>query len=258
MKLFIFILSTSLLAGFTLEKRISVDADQIHTDQLNNVYLVKEKKVRKISLDGTFDYEFNSRRYGDITSIDVTRPLKPMLFYRDLSQLIVLDNTMSMQGGPIDLFERNLGQVTAAAVSVNDHFWLYNLENFELLRVTSSFKTVNKSGNLTQVMGAGVMPNFMVEVDNWLYVNDPSLGILVFDIYGTYSKKIPLKGLSFFQVIGGKIYFQKDRKLFAYDTKSHTSEPIELPVEDFDDIRVSSNKLFVLKDNWLEVYKSMK
>jgi hypothetical protein len=161
-----------------------------------------------------------------------------------------------MQGSPIDLFARELGQVNAACVSVNDHFWLYNLNNFEILRTDRSFKTVVKSGNLTQVVGKNVMPNFMVEVDNWLYVNDPEKGIFIFDIYGTYARTIPVKGLDFFQVISSKIYYVKNGQLLVYDTKSFSEEVIELPVKEFTDLRVNSSRLYVLNDKMLEVYKS--
>jgi hypothetical protein len=256
MKYLAFFLVTALLSGFTLEKKYAVEADTFFTDQLDNVYLLKGQNLRKVSSGGTIDYEFNVMRYGNITTIDVTRPLKPMLFYKDLSQIIILDNTLSMQGSPIDLFARELGQVNAACVSVNDHFWLYNLNNFEILRTDRSFKTVVKSGNLTQVVGKNVMPNFMVEVDNWLYVNDPEKGIFIFDIYGTYARTIPVKGLDFFQVISSKIYYVKNGQLLVYDTKSFSEEVIELPVKEFTDLRVNSSRLYVLNDKMLEVYKS--
>lgn len=256
MKYFILLAAIFSISGFTLEKKLTVQADTFYTDQLDNIYLVKGQNIHKISSAGTIDYEFNSKRYGDITTIDVTRPLKPMLFYSDLSQIIILDNTLSVQGSPIDLFSKDVGQITAACVSVDDHFWLYNLNNFELLRTDPAFNTIVKSGNLTQVVGQNVMPNFMVEVDNWLYVNDPEKGIFIFDIYGTYSRTIPVKGLDFFQVISGKIYFVKGENLRVYDTRSFSEESIALPVKEFDDLRVNSRRLYVLNDKTLEVYKS--
>ena len=250
------ILLVALITGLTFERELKVEADTFYTDQLDNIYLVKGQNIHKISSGGTINYEFNSKRYGDITTIDVTRPLKPMLFYSDLSQIIILDNTLSVQGAPIDLFSKDVGQITAACVSVDDHFWLFNLNNFELLRTDRSFKTVVKSGNLTQVVGKNVMPNFMVEVDNWLYVNDPQKGIFIFDIYGTYARTIPVKGLNFFQVISGKIYYVNNGELHVYDTKSFTEEKIDLPVKEFDDLRVNSRRLYVLEDKLLQVYKS--
>jgi hypothetical protein len=103
-------------------------------------------------------------------------------------------------------------------------------------------------------VGKNVMPNFMV--DNWLYVNDPEKGIFIFDIYGTYARTIPVKGLDFFQVISSKIYYVKNGQLLVYDTKSFSEEVIELPVKEFTDLRVNSSRLYVLNDKMLEVYKS--
>ncbi|MFZ6052940.1 hypothetical protein [Halocola ammonii] len=256
MKYLFLLVAIFLVAGFTFERELKVEADTFYTDQLDNIYLVKGQNIHKLSSGGTINYEFNAKRYGNITTIDVTRPLKPMLFYSDLSQIIILDNTLSVQGAPIDLFSKDVGQITAACVSVDDHFWLFNLNNFELLRTDRSFKTVVKSGNLTQVVGENVMPNFMVEVDNWLYVNDPQKGIFIFDIYGTYARTIPVKGLDFFQVISGKIYYVNNSELHVYDTKSFSEEKIDLPVKEFDDLRVNSRRLYVLDGKLLKVYKS--
>jgi hypothetical protein len=59
---------------------------------------LQDNTVRKILPDGTESYLFSTKRYGKLSYIDATSPLKILLFYRDAATVLHLDNTLSETG----------------------------------------------------------------------------------------------------------------------------------------------------------------
>jgi hypothetical protein len=57
-----------------------------------------------------------------------------------------------------------------------------------------------------------------VEYNNKVYLNDPINGVLVFDVYGTYLKTIPIYHLNTFQVKENyMLYVNKEGNIETYD-----------------------------------------
>lgn len=53
---------------------------------------------------------------------------------------------------------------------------------FALVRLDSKLAVAQTTSNLNQLLGIEINPNFMCEYNNSVYLNNPSTGILVFDI----------------------------------------------------------------------------
>jgi hypothetical protein len=216
---------------WTEKYRIETSSDYIAFDNLLNLYVVDGSEIAKYNSDGDFQFRFSDKQLGEITTVDVTYPLRPLLLYSDLNYLILLDNTLSNNRDKINLFNLNIGLATQACSSVQNHFWFYDAMNFALIRVNEKFKEVSKSGNLAQVLQIELQPTNMREFSNKLYMNNPETGILVFDIYGTYIKTIPIKGLDNFQVFENKIVYLEDNHLVMYHTLRYEEKREKLPVE---------------------------
>jgi hypothetical protein len=67
----------------------------------------------------------------------------------------------------------------------------------------------------------------MLEFNNYLYLNDPNIGIILFDIFGAYFKTLPIKSINKFNVVGNKIYYKKENKFYSYELKNYETEEIE-------------------------------
>src|SRR5690554_530105 len=120
--------------------------DFIWTDNLQNLYIVDDAGIEMFSPAGEFLYKNSQLDLGEITAVDFNFSLKPMLFYQNQNTIVILDNTLSMQGNPVRLSEYDLNWVTAAAKSVDNHFWFFDLQNFELVRTDHAFNRVRSSG----------------------------------------------------------------------------------------------------------------
>ncbi|HKK39972.1 MAG TPA: hypothetical protein VJ949_11185, partial [Cryomorphaceae bacterium] len=172
--------------------------DFIEYDNLLNVYGVRNTEIFKYKSDGSFAFRFSDEQMGEVGSLDVTYPLRPMVMYPDLNYIVLLDNTLSDNRGRINLLDKNISMGTLGCSSVQNHFWFYDAMNFSLLRMNENFAQIATTGNLSQVLRLDLNPNYMVEFTNRIYLNNPESGILVFDIFGTYIKTIPIKGLERF------------------------------------------------------------
>ena len=101
-----------------------------------------------------------------------------------------------------------------------------------------------------------MQPNFILERENWLYVNDPNLGILVFDIYAQYQKTIDIKNLTYFQIIDNQLIYKEKEQLKSFHLKSLSTQSIDIPkgVTLGNQIAIQKNKLFVRKKDRVEVF----
>lgn len=231
--------------------------DIIWTDNMQNLYIIDESAIEMYSASKEVRYKNSQMNLGKITSVDFNFSLKPMLFFGDQNTIVILDNTLSMQGNPVRLNEYGLDWVTAAAKSVDNHYWFFDMQNFELVRTDNSFKKVRSSGNVSQMLQENVQPNFIVEHDNWVYVNNPETGILVFDIFGTYFKKIPIKGLENFQVTDRSIIYYQRGLIHQYDLLTFETKHTVLPTLNVRNARVVKNLLYISKENQVLVYRKI-
>lgn len=246
---------TSALPQMTEIKNIEVKADFFTTDNLGNCYVVKKDQITKYYPNGDSVATQSFKWLGTITAIDAANSLRLILFYRDLNQFVVLDNTLSMQGEPIKLENAGLQFATLLCQSPNNqNFWIYETEEFRLLRLDRNFIIINNSGNLTQIVDEDLNPDFMQECNNHLYLNNPEKGILVFDMFATYYKTIPLLHLHYFQVIDNDIFYLQEGQLYKYSDLDHISLPIPLNIADIRQFRIEKDKLFLLCGNRLRIF----
>lgn len=224
--------------------RITAGGDFIAMDNLLNIYRVQGAEVYKYDKKGDFKFRFSDNQLGNVGKIDVTFPMRPLVVYPELNYIVLLDNTLSENRGKINLIDHNIPLATLACASIQNHFWFYDAMSFSLIRTNDSYKNVQQTGNLSQILRINLQPNHMEEFANRLYVNNPATGILVFDIFGTYIKTIPVKGLEKFQVFENHIVYYSGNSIFRYHLRTNETVEIPLPITG-DDALVQKNRVAV-------------
>jgi hypothetical protein len=75
-------------------------------------------------------YSYTNTQLGTISSIDITNPLKIVLFYSDFNTIVLLDNRLNELSNNINLSTESFAKnVTFASISSNNNFWLYSLDD---------------------------------------------------------------------------------------------------------------------------------
>ena len=253
--IFFFLFSVKLFAQYSLATEVAVKADYLTSDNLGNAYIIKGNEIFKYLHNGKLFNRFSNLMLGNITSVDATNPLKLLLFYRDFSKIQILDNQLSENRGVIYLQDLGLEQSTLACTSFDNGFWVYDQISFSLIRFNQAFDKTQEARNINQNIGYEPQPNFLHESGDWVYLNNPETGVLVFDIFGTYFKTIPLKGLKDFQIAGDNLLYFNDGKLQSYNLKTLQQAEVEIPADEIQMLRVEKEKLMILTKESLKVYE---
>jgi len=231
------LLTFFLVLAFTTKTRLpdfvkESKANVVVTDNFANVYFVENDKFTKYDSKLTFVKEFSNKNFGAITSADVTNPLRILLYYKEFGRIVFLDNTLSQNGEPLALEKLGYPLAILAASSYDNGLWIYDQPTFELIRFNNNLEVSNRTGNLSQILGIQLQPNFLLEKDNRVFVNNPLTGILVFDVFGTYVKTVPVINLKTFQVMDDEIVYFSEGTLHAWNLKTSEITVYEEPVSD--------------------------
>ncbi len=252
--LFLFAFTSPAQENFILEKNISVRADFFSVDNLGNIYAVLGSQIQKYNPDGEPVFSYSDKIRGSITSIDVSNPMKILLFYKNNLQVVFLDNTLSQQGEPVELDKMGLQQASLVCSSINNGLWVYNQGNFQLVRLDKDLKIIAETGNILQQAGGELNPDKIIEKNNSIFLNDTTRGILVFDIFGTFQKTIPIKGCENIQASEDFLFFESRKKLFSFSLKTREQNELNLPLNGFQQVFTEGKNLFILTKNELKIY----
>ncbi|MEI7594815.1 MAG: hypothetical protein WCK02_03630 [Bacteroidota bacterium] len=224
------------------------------TDRLGNTYTYSESSIFKYSLNSENPITFSKKDLNGISFVDASNPLKTLVFYKDFQTVLFLDNTLSPNGDPIVLSDYNINQPLAVCTSNNNNFWVYNNENAQLICFDNKMQQIFKSGNINQLLNSSIQPNFITEQTNFVYVNDPALGVLIFDTYANYIKTLPIKNLKSFQVIGETIFYYSENTLKTYNSRTLTENTIKIPNAETIFCRIEQQKIYIQKKLGIEIF----
>ena len=249
--------SQDLDSSFIHIKKIPVNAIFFTTDKLKQVYVVNTKnELIKYNADALEVFRFSNNTLGKLDYVDATNPFNILLYYSAFRTLITLDRTLN-KTGEFDLFDLDVEEVKAVALSNDNNIWLYDDVAFQIKKINAQGKILVASDNLSLLLGHTISPNFILEKENKLYVNSPNHGILIFDIFGHYLNTLAIKDLDRFQVEEGHLIYHKDKHLVSFHFQSlhtKTSTVPGIPLET-NAIRVQRKTLYVMRPTKIDIYQ---
>ena len=261
MKLFILLFGFCVVVSgngqikFELIDAFSTTTKDFTTDHLNRIYLIDNNQIFKLNHAGDTLYVYSNKTLGNINFLDVKNTLRPILFFKENARIVVTDNTLSAQQNSYSLEDLDLYQAQLIATSLVDNgIWIYDQELFQLIKVNKEFERIYESGNLEQVLQKdNLNPSQILEHKDMVYMVCPE-GILMFDIYGSYIKTIPLLNVGEIQIEDNIMYYQKEGNYYGYGLIDFEEVKVELPFDTFEKIRLEKDRLIVLSKNKISIY----
>lgn len=252
--LFLFSQKTS-AQEYQLIAKIDTVAKIASVDNFGNLFLVTpQNEVLKFNAKGNFLWNYTNKTFGEISQLDVTDPLRVILYYAAFQQIVVLNNNLS----EISKYSFNQNpeqQVTLISSANNNGFWVYDQINRELKKLSNYFIDDLKSGNIYQRNGFDMKANFMLSDEQYVYINDEQFGIRIFDSYGNFIKTAAINVKKEFEVNGAEIYFFDDQKLMNYNYLTFQMKEVPLPVKSgFTNALLRFNRLVVLNEKGLTLW----
>jgi hypothetical protein len=237
---------------FRPAKTIEGEFVDFTVDNLGNYYLLsKDNQLKKLNNRGDSMGVFNDvRRYGKLYSIDVTNPLKVLLYYKNFSTIVVLDRFLNIVN-TLDLRKQNIFQVKAIAQSYDNNIWLYDEQNNKLKRIGEKGEVIFETVDLRIIFDEVPSPTQIFDHDGFVYLYDPEKGFYVFDIYGSFKTKVSYKGLTDVAVIGKTILGIENKIIIAYTTGTLTERRLPLPagLADYQKAIIQPGRLYLLQNN---------
>lgn len=245
-------------SGFVLDKIIRADIADFTVDNLGNVYILsKDNGLKKLDQNGDSLAVYNDvRHYGKISTIDVTNPLKILVYYKEFSTIVALDRFLNIIN-IIDL--RSLGILEAKAIGLayDNNTWVYDEIDAKLKRIGDDGSLVDQTTDFRQIFDSAPDPSVIVDQGGLVYLYDSAKGVYAFDHYGGLKAHVILKDWLDFTVIDKSILGRDDHLFFKYElgTLDVKEEPIPAFCRDALKIRIMPASLYVLKEKGLEIYK---
>ena len=72
-----------------------VDCDFFTTDNIENTYLIQGNSIIKLWASGNQN-KYSNKVLGEIDFVDTQNPMQLLLYYKGVSQVVLLDNTLSL------------------------------------------------------------------------------------------------------------------------------------------------------------------
>jgi len=162
-------------------------------DNLDNLYIVSSSgQVRKFGPGGDSLAVYNQvRNFGKLQTIDVSNPLKILLFYKDFSTVVVLDRFLSGIA-TIDLRQSAILQPAAIGLSYDNNIWVFDEYDNKLKKLSEAGQLLSETPDFRVALNEGLRPQKIINDNGFVYLADTANGVFVFDNYGTFKRKIPL------------------------------------------------------------------
>jgi hypothetical protein len=244
-------------ADFVLTMTVAQDIVDFSVDNLGNIYVInRDNQLKKLSPRGDSLAVFNDvRRYGNIGSIDVTNPLKILVYYRDFTTIIELDRFLNLIN-TIDLRTQNILQAKAVGLAYDNNIWVFDELDARLKRIGDDGTLVDQSTDFRQLFDTLPDPVSVLDRDGLVYLYDTARGVYIFDHYGTLKTHLDFSGWKDFNVIGKNLLGRNEHKFYRYQqgTLNLQEEAIPVAYVGASRIRITPTVIYVLKKTGLEVY----
>ncbi len=250
--------------SLSLVKIIAGNFQMMTSDKLNNFYaLTNTGSLIKFNENGDSVAAYNDvKKFGYPSSIDVSNPLRPLLFYKNFGTVITLDQLLT-QRNVMQLRKKGIISTAAICNSYDNNIWIFDDRNYKIIKMDENLNTVTETTDLRTMLEEAPEPLLMCEVANQLVLYDSTKGVFLFDLMGGYKKNIPwlkwkttgctngdLWGIHNGQLVAA--YLNKQR-LPLYEMKTYA---IPSFVANARSISISNGKLILADKNGISIYKT--
>jgi hypothetical protein len=242
---------------FLLERTIRGDFNAMEIDILNNLYLITvSNQLKKISSRGDSIAVFNDvKKFGNPSLIDVTNPLKVLLYYKNFATVVMLDRLLSPRNS-INFRQQQIFSVKAIATSYDNNVWLFDEQDLKLKKIDENGKILQETTDWRLIMDEVPSPQNIIDANNFVYLYDPAKGFYVFDYYGTYKNNLPFLHWENIAISGNRLTGFSNRQFFSYGLQTLQLKTYNLPpfLNNYSSIKAMNGKLYLLKKEGIEIY----
>jgi hypothetical protein len=186
---------------------------QLFICRLNNIYVLNQTGIFQFNDRCMLTASFTQRITGDITSIDVSNPLKILAFAREEQKIYLLDNQLHVQS-VIALSDLGILQAAAICNSRHDGFRVLDLPNQQLVRFDYLLNRTHQT-ELNLLPGMTADPEWMAENENNIVIKNRHGAFLILDRYGNYLRSWDENNLSGVYLTETTLVYSQNNKIIS-------------------------------------------
>lgn len=215
-----------------LRQTLPVRATFAVTDNLSNVYLITpENAIEKYAPDGRRLARYSNNRLGNPTWLDVSNPLKVLVWYADFRVALFLDRSLTELGN-LNLITAGYPEVRAVASAQDGNMWLYDEVNFRLVKITPEGEKRYESQSMNLSEATPNRPTCLREGNDRVLLADSTQGVFVFDLFAQFDRLlVPQHPVTGFQVVDNQIHYLANGKIVAEHLQVRASREVAIPAE---------------------------
>ncbi len=240
-----------------LLETISLKADRfIGVDTFENYYYVIGTTLYKKTANKT--YVYNNTVLGSIHTVDLSNPLKLVLFYRDFNTVVILDNRLNELTDSINFsietFSKNVASVS---LSSSNNLWLYSLDD----NILSLWNYENKKIIFNTQPLSFYEENFEASRQLstyqycWLFSSE---ALLKFNEYGSFVEAQNLPNVDNFMPHLNGYFYVKNAKFYYHENNESNQVLIDGAKHQLDNFTLTKNNLYFFDTNVLYKYRVLK
>ncbi len=245
-------------SAFTFIKTIKGTFTNFSVDNLDNIYLFNAtNQLKKVNSKGDSAGVFNDvKRYGAVSSIDVSNPLKILLYYKNFTTIIVLDRFLNPRN-TINLRKQNIFSVNSIANAYDNNIWLFDEQEYKLKKMADDGRLLQESTDFRLFFDSVPTAIQLIDQSNFLYLYDTAKGFYIFDYYGAFKNRLPFLHWNNVAVSNNIIYGFENSIMYSYQLTSFNLKKFTLPAfwGSFKAIKAVNNKVYLLKQDGIHIYQ---
>lgn len=238
-------------------KSIPGNYTSFSVDILDNIYLLNaSNQIKKLNANGDSVSVFNNiKKFGEASFIDVSNPLKILIYYKGFSTIAILDGMLNLKN-TIDLRQKNIFDAAAVSLSYDGKIWLFDVMDNTLKKLDDEGNVIFKTSDFRQLFDNALSPSNIFDQNKYVYLYDSLQGIYIFDYYGAFKKKIDITHWEQLHISNQNIFGRANGKFHCFNIASFQYTEWKVPdtMQGYQQLFFKEKKLYALSKTGLEIY----
>lgn len=172
------------------------ESELIAADLLGQVYIVRAGSLTRYSETGDSLFTWSDPASGSITAVDVSDPLRILVYQGDFNLVRFLNNRLAPVSDPVKLDNLGITNPLSLATSSQGGFWILDGTTFRLRHYDHQLNLQVESPPLTF---SGTQPTSgirLIESAGRIWLQVPGQEIRQYDLFGNFLRRIPLNAVA--------------------------------------------------------------
>ncbi len=205
----------------------------------------KQEKIQTLN--------FKNIALGKITNIDLTNPLKIVLFYEDFNTVITLDNQLN-ETNNINFSGIETPIIAhATGIAAQNRLWIFDLQSQKIGLFDYLNNKYNPLSNLIQEPIKCYNTDF-----NYFYYTNAKNQLFSCDVFGKIIEIETFSDLENFMVSENEMIYKTGNNLFLFDLKTKKNNQINLNQKTFENFSYKNQILTIFTNQEITTFKIIK